>query len=257
MNNLFTEASSEKLAAIAEKYKISIQTANELAHAIMKSNGTMAQFNIPELGGSGQWMQGGMTMVGDMFNYNLKSLVDGLCVELSNLLQTGGLNYKAIPKSKDQSNVGFSAGNWWGDLGQPSSTGSQNDIHYAVFPSSRRLAIIQNGKITVFDTLNHQISGVSQQQGGGFSITFTSQFGNVYLNTLPVVSGEEQQKTEPEVKQKAEDKVNLEASKSEPSSIEQDEDIFAKIEKLAGLKDKGILSSEEFENKKTELLSRL
>jgi hypothetical protein len=45
----------------------------------------MAQFNRPELGGSGQWMRGGMTLVGDMFNYGLKSKVDGLCSELSQL----------------------------------------------------------------------------------------------------------------------------------------------------------------------------
>jgi hypothetical protein len=38
----------------------------------------------PEPGG--QWMRGGMTMVGDMFNYGLKSKVDGLCSELSQLL---------------------------------------------------------------------------------------------------------------------------------------------------------------------------
>jgi hypothetical protein len=49
-------------------------------------NGTMAQFNHWELGGGGQWMQGGMTMVGDMFNNSLKAKVDGLCFELSNLL---------------------------------------------------------------------------------------------------------------------------------------------------------------------------
>src|SRR5271155_1234873 len=46
----------------------------------------MALFNHAELGGSGQWMRGGMTMVGDMFNYGLKAKVDGLCSELSQLL---------------------------------------------------------------------------------------------------------------------------------------------------------------------------
>ena len=46
----------------------------------------MAQFNCPELGGSGQWMSGGMAMVGDMFNHGLKNTVDNLCAELSNAL---------------------------------------------------------------------------------------------------------------------------------------------------------------------------
>jgi hypothetical protein len=46
----------------------------------------MAQFDHRELGGAGQWMPGGMTMVGDMFNHGLKAKVDGLCSELSQIL---------------------------------------------------------------------------------------------------------------------------------------------------------------------------
>ncbi|MBT28798.1 MAG: hypothetical protein CMO01_03975 [Thalassobius sp.] len=251
METKFTDASSEKLAAIAEKYKISTAAVSELAHAIIKSNGSMAQFNIPELGGSGQWMQGGMTMVGDMFNYSLKALVDGLCSELSNLFYNGQLLYKAPPKSEVKSSASFSSNNWWGDLGIPSSTGSQNNIHYAVFPTERRLAIMQNGNVIVYDTLSHQISGVSQQQGGGYDLTFTSQFGVVYLNTLPVISGVNQTETETKV----EEPVNMEEIVT--PSKKDDGDIFKNIEKLADLKEKGILTQEEFDSKKSELLSRL
>jgi hypothetical protein len=48
---------------------------------VAAGGGTLAQFNCnhPELGGNGQWMSGGMTMVGDMFNYGLKATVSGLC----------------------------------------------------------------------------------------------------------------------------------------------------------------------------------
>ncbi len=35
----------------------------------------------------GQWSQGGMIMIGDMFNNALKYRVDALCSELSSLLQ--------------------------------------------------------------------------------------------------------------------------------------------------------------------------
>ena len=34
-----------------------------MLQAVMDGNGTMAQFDHPEFGGAGQWMQGGMTMV--------------------------------------------------------------------------------------------------------------------------------------------------------------------------------------------------
>ena len=54
--------------------------------AVSNGNGTMAQFSHPEFGGSGQWMSGGMTMVSDLFNYQLKNTVNNLCSELSNHL---------------------------------------------------------------------------------------------------------------------------------------------------------------------------
>jgi hypothetical protein len=44
---------------------------------------------------------------------------------------------------------------------------------------------------------------------------------------------------------------------SKNSSIEPSPDIFHKIERLAELRDKGILSDEEFLSKKTDLLARL
>jgi hypothetical protein len=43
---------------------------------------------------------------------------------------------------------------------------------------------------------------------------------------------------------------------SRPETV-QESDIFAKIERLADLQKKGILSPEEFASKKAELLSRL
>ena len=59
----------------------------------------------------------------------------------------------------------------------------------AIFSNIGRLAIQENGKVTVFDTLDHQIGGTGQQQGGNYSVSFTSQYGTVDLNTLPIVLG--------------------------------------------------------------------
>ena len=39
-------------------------------------------------------------------------------------------------------------------------------LSYAYFPVTRRLAIDINGKVTVYDTQNYQISELSQQQPG-------------------------------------------------------------------------------------------
>ncbi|NND92871.1 MAG: SHOCT domain-containing protein, partial [Granulosicoccus sp.] len=149
--------------------------------AVSDGGGSMAQFNCPELGGSGQWMRGGMTMVGDMFNHGLKSTVDRLCSELSDLLAGEPVFTAESEDSRRQSQ-------WWPvDLGTPLSTGSQNKIRYALFTG--RLAVDVDGDVTVYDTLDHRIGGVSQQQGGNTSLTFTSQYGTVALSSLPVVSG--------------------------------------------------------------------
>ena len=269
MNAIFTDVSFQNMTDVANRYGISINAVTDLTYNLMASNGTMAQFNIPELGGGGQWMQGGMTMVGDMFNNQLKATVDGLCIELSNLINQGAIQYKPIPQNNIQN--GFQSnfnGNWWGDLGSPNSTGSQNNTSYAIFNNISRLAIQENGKVTVFDTLDNQIGGVEQQQGGNYSVSFTSQYGYVDLNTLPIVSGDPEVSKPAQEQQFVDNTIN---NPQEPTFVEQntapineglnnagfEEDIFIKIEKLAALKDKSILSVEEFENKKKELLSRL
>src|SRR5277367_2861674 len=82
----FTDQGWQKILELSQRYGVSTDAVTSLLQSVMNGNGTMAQFYHQELGGGGQWMQGGMTMVGDMFNYGLKSKVDGLCTELSQLL---------------------------------------------------------------------------------------------------------------------------------------------------------------------------
>jgi Short C-terminal domain len=171
------------IADIATRHGLSRDGVLAMLFALHAGGGTMAQFCIPELGGSGQWMRGGMTMVGNMFDNALKARVDALCNELAQLMTT--TTVFAAPTTA--SPLGFTANNWWpAGLGVPSSTGGQNDVRYAVFPATRRLAI-QFGDVTkVFDTEEHHIGGVQQQQQGrGFgSVTFTSQLGTFDVSRL-------------------------------------------------------------------------
>jgi hypothetical protein len=67
------------------------------------------------------------------------------------------------------------------------ASGSQNEMRYAYFPAARRLAIQRDNRITIYDTGEHQIGGVSQQQSSGYSLTFVSQLGLVWLDQLRVV----------------------------------------------------------------------
>jgi hypothetical protein len=255
-----------------------------MLQSVINGNGSMAQFNHREFGGSGQWMKGGMIMLGDMFNNNLKNSVGNLCQELANLIanQPGLIQSGSFQSqnqgTQQQSNFGGnqqqqnssgptgpvslfvpppagSSGNWWpAGLQFPNSTGAQNNVRYAYFGNIRRLAIEANGHVTLYDTLDHQIGGFSQQQSVGGSITFTSQYGLVDVKTLPIISIDNVPVQTPVQSQPA---PSFQASPVNTEVVNQDADIFGAIEKLANLKDKGILTDAEYSAKKAELLSRL
>lgn len=249
---------------LAQRYHFSFDAVLSLLHSVQNGNGSMAQFSHPEFGGSGQWMRGGMIMIGDMFNNSLKNNVSNLCQELANLLANQPVIWQNNPPQNPSNNTApvslFVAptsgnqGNWWPQgLMNPNSTGSQNNIRYAYFASIRRLAIEANGHVTLYDTLDHQIGGFSQQQSGGSSVTFTSQYGLVDVQNLPVISIDNVPVNAPSASAVAQD-APLSGNNSLPN---QNADIFAAIESLASLHDKGFLSDIEFNTKKAELLSRL
>jgi hypothetical protein len=76
---------------------------------------------------------------------------------------------------------------WWPqELGQPSTSGGQNDMRYAFFPDKQRLIVEADGKSTTYDTGDHKISGVSQSNGS--APTFSSQNGDVNVADLKTVS---------------------------------------------------------------------
>ena len=135
---------------------------------------------------------------------------------------------------------------WWpADLRWPNSTGAQNGVRYAYFAQAQRLAIELNGQVTVYDTLDHQIGGFSQQQSYGGTLSFNSQYGLIDVASLPVISADGMASCAP---------MNAPVSQTSPSPSQ---DVFATIEKLADLRAKGILSDDEFATKKAELLSRV
>jgi hypothetical protein len=254
-------AGEQAVTDLAQRYGFSADAVATILDAVSNGGGGMAQFSHPEFGGAGQWMRGGMTMIGDMFNNALKARVDALCTDLAALL--AGQPDLARSGFQSQSQGGYSppqggsaaslfvpaeltgaSGNWWGeDLAWPNSTGAQNNSRYAWFAQARRLAVDINGTVTIYDTLDHAIGGFSQQQSQGGSLTFTSQYGVVDVASLPVIS------------------VNGMPPAAPPAAVQADSgmttDIFAAIEKLADLHRPGILSNNEFSSKKADLLSRL
>jgi len=274
MKATVTPEAANAIADIAQRHGLSQEAVLAMLVALREGGGTMAQFNVPELGGNGQWMRGGMTMVGNMFDNALKARVDALCNELSQLLATTAVFPAPAPSSQAQGL--FGANNWWpGDLGVPSSVGGQNDVRYAFFPGTRRLAIQINGVTKVFDTGEHHIGGVQQQQGTGYSsVGFTSQFGTFGVSSLhelgsqqvahppaaaPAPQHQSQYQSGPAPQFPPEAPAPEPPATTKPAAGASDDSaaIVAAIESLAGLHQRGILSDEEFSTKKAELLSRL
>ena len=211
------------LQIVADRHGVSLDAVRHLVQALERGHGRMAQFDHPDLGGMGQWSAGGMTMVGRMFDENLRARVAALCAELATTLPAEGFA------------PGTASASWWpGDLGQPSATGSQNGMRYAYFPGSRRLAVEEASGVVVYDTGEHDISGVSQANG---LLRFTSAAGPIALESLSLIGAE--------------------TPKPEPEAPRESGDILATIERLADLHARGVLTAEEFQAKKAELLARL
>ncbi|WP_031528593.1 SHOCT domain-containing protein [Dyadobacter crusticola] len=256
-----TKEGEQYVADIASKYNLKRESVESLLKAVINGRGNMAQFNIQELGGQGQWMRGGMTMVGDMFNDSLRGTVDKVCSELSDIVSTRVL-YEAAPETAENrqnaSSETFREGSnssWPSVFGSPTASGAQNNFRYAYFAPVRRLVIEENGKRTIYDTKHHHITGVSQQQGSGSSYRFTSQDGPVDLSSLTVISEPNtQQQPTPEI---AYDVTSTADLRTDQNTSTPQEIIIATIEKVNMLFEKGQITEEEFKSKKQELLARL
>src|SRR5580704_19274949 len=119
----FTPEGLRILADVAKRHAVSLDATIALVGALVRGNGYQAQFDHPDLGGLGQWSQGGMIMVGDMFNQGLKHRVDTLCNELAGLLRSQpslSVGARGV-QSQSQSGGGVSlfvagsgpASQWW------------------------------------------------------------------------------------------------------------------------------------------------
>ena len=192
----------ETIAEAARRHGLSEGAVGTLWDALVAGRGSQAQFSHPELGGMGQWSSG-MLQIGDMFNYALKAKVAAACSDLAALAARASPAPAGSHQSQWQGDAqplgtgpsaawGFApigGRPWWPEhLGQPASSGAQNDARYAFFPDKRRLAVERDGAVMLYDTGEHRISGFSQQQSTCSAMALTSQFGAVMLDGLPVVT---------------------------------------------------------------------
>jgi hypothetical protein len=149
-----TSSSEPDFPALAAQTGFSEAALRVLYEALRRGRGTQAQFDHPEFGGMGQWMRGGMTMVGDMFNSPLAARVAAACALLAEESAASPEPWTA------------STSEWWpGSLGTPSSAAEQNGWAYALFPAASRLAVRANGVVTLYDLSGVEPRGLGMQSG--------------------------------------------------------------------------------------------
>lgn len=272
MHPLWTDEASRTIGEIARRYGFGEEAGRAMADALAASAGSMAQFHHPDLGGMGQWSRGGMLMIGDMFNNALKGRVAALAEDLAQAMASGAI--VARRPAPGESTAGFVR--WWPDeLGEPSSTGAQNGRRYAVFPAARRLAVESGGQVTLYDTGEVRIGGASQQQGGGSSLSFSTDRGQIGIEGFSVVAEAGRARDEAAPSPDAPERAGTPTRHAEPESAPpppvwraepgaarpvpqaQGGDPIELIQKLATLREAGVLTEEEFQAKKTELLARI
>ena len=158
------ESDDEFVGRLATRHSVSPAAVQAVLAALRRGGGRMAQFSHADFGGMSQWSPG-MSMVGDMFNTQLKSKLDALCTDIAAHLDASEAASGGTSSRPDEVSYRSEAGSpgWWpSGLGRPAAVGGQNDLRYAVFPETRRLVIDDRGTMSTYDTGNHQISGWSR-----------------------------------------------------------------------------------------------
>lgn len=164
------------ITAVAQEFMVQESTVRQLLAGLQRNGGRQVQFNIAELGGMGQWQAGGMIMVGDMFNNELKAKVDKLCRVLIEM-PTDTENDTFVPIQPSVGSKRFA-----------SIKGSQNGISYAYYQAEDILEITDNNGIKKYDTKGFLLTGVQQSQSNDSrKLSFSHADGSVEVEDLKEV----------------------------------------------------------------------
>jgi hypothetical protein len=178
---------SDLVDRVAKKHSVSPAAVQVVLAALRSGCGRMAQFSHTDFGGMSQWSPG-MSMVGDVFNTQLKAKLDALCTDIAAHLHSSGAAGYERGAGDDVSYHSGSADWWPSGLGRPGAVGAQNDLRYAVFPDACRLVIDDQGAVSIYDTGSHRIFGVAQAQSRDRTLSLKSQDGLVRVADLQKVS---------------------------------------------------------------------
>ena len=161
----------QSLEDIGRRHGFTVEAAQAMADAVRRGNGTMAQFDHPEFSGSGQWMR---SSVNDGVEHvrpqpqvarvgarrgRVGLAVEAACPVGARRRRRAGSRIPAVgPFRRLGQLVARRA------VEPAPARARQNNQRYAYFPDQRRLVVDIGGEMSVYDTQDHRIGGVSQQQ---------------------------------------------------------------------------------------------
>src|ERR1700710_1868643 len=93
-----TEIEAELVGRMATRHSVSPAAVQVVLTALRSGGGRMAQFSHADFGGMSQWSPG-MSMVGNMFNKQLKSMLDALCTDIAAHLDVAAMDDDGGPRT--------------------------------------------------------------------------------------------------------------------------------------------------------------
>src|ERR1700737_1805826 len=111
---------------MAKKHSVSPAAVQVVLAALRSGGGRMAQFSHADFGGMSQWSPG-MSMVGDMFNTQLKAKLDALCSDIATHLDSSEMAGGPRPEEDEVSYRSPNRSDDWGPAGWggPAGGGAQ------------------------------------------------------------------------------------------------------------------------------------
>src|SRR3977135_4388129 len=114
-----TETDVELADCLAKRHSVSPAAVQVVMRALRSGGGRRAQFSHADFGGMSQWSPG-MSMVGDMFNAQMKSKLDARCSDIAAHLEASAVADSGVSSGPDPVSYRSGSSDWWpSGLGRP------------------------------------------------------------------------------------------------------------------------------------------
>lgn len=188
-----------RVVALSARHGASFEATLTLLRALIEGDGKSARFDHPELGGAGEWLAGGPTILSDLFNHDLKAKVAALCGDLAAMLDQVDKEIAIDAASGDTFAVRLFEPTqaprddaepfWPAAWSVPDRVVRTPDLSYAVFDQAQRLALIEGGQVAHLATDQRRIERL-KREADGLIVAETDQ-GEVMLEEYGLAHDEE------------------------------------------------------------------